>query len=287
MFVVYNKSMTSDDSHKSWVDRLSEALLREPQTRSQLITLLHDAKDRELIDPSALEMIESILRFSELHARDVMIPRGQMVVLEHDAPREQLLSTATQTAHSRFPVINESRDEIIGILLAKDLLPAYLAENTSEPKPLEELLRPATFVPESKRLDALLKDFRQKRNHMAIVIDEYGGVSGLVTIEDVLEEIVGDIVDETDAADDEPNINQIDKNTYLINALTPIDDFNSFFHVNLTNEDYDTIGGLVIQHFGYLPLPGEQIIIDDFDIHVVSADSRRLNQLRVIYTNQT
>ncbi|MDF1761637.1 MAG: transporter associated domain-containing protein [Coxiellaceae bacterium] len=278
--------MTTEDPQKSWVERLSEALLREPQTQAQLLSLLHDAKDRELIDPSALEMIESILRFSELHARDVMIPRGQMVVLEHDAPREQILSSVIQTAHSRFPVINESRDEIIGILLAKELLPTYL-DPSKEEKPLEALLRPATFVPESKRLDALLKDFRQKRNHMAIVIDEYGGVSGLVTIEDVLEEIVGDIVDETDATNDEPNINPVDKNTYLINALTPIEDFNAYFHVNLSDEDYDTIGGLVIQQFGYLPLTGEQIIIDNFDISVVSADSRRLTQLRVIYTIQS
>ncbi|MDF1655289.1 MAG: transporter associated domain-containing protein [Coxiellaceae bacterium] len=278
--------MTSEEPQKSWVDRLSEALLREPQTRTQLISLLHDAKDRELIDPSALDMIESILRFSELQARDVMIPRGQMVVLEHDAPREQILSTVIKTAHSRFPVINESRDEIIGILLAKELLPSHLDTNKEE-KPLDTMLRAATFVPESKRLDALLKDFRQKRNHMAIVIDEYGGVSGLVTIEDVLEEIVGDIVDETDAPNDEPNINQVNDNTYLINALTPIEDFNTYFSVNLSDEDYDTIGGLVIQQFGYLPLTGEQIIIDDFDISVVSADSRRLNQLRVIYTIQT
>ena len=278
--------MTHEDSQKSWIDKLSEALLREPQTRTQLISLLRDAKDKELIDPSAFDMIKSILRFSELHARDVMIPRGQVIVLEHDASPQQVMQAVIESAHSRFPVIDQSRDEIIGILLAKDLLPVYQQDAESK-QTIEKLMRPATFVPESKRLDVLLKDFRQKHNHMAIVIDEYGGVSGLVTIEDVLEQIVGDIVDETDAADDEPNINLVADNEYLVNSLTPIEDFNQFFKVDLTHEDCDTIGGLVIQHFGYLPIVGEQIIVDGFEFNVVSADSRRLNQLRVIYSTES
>lgn len=278
--------MTHEDPQKSWIDKLSEALLREPQTRTQLISVLRDAKDKELIDPSAFDMIESILRFSELHARDVMIPRGQMIVLEHDASPSQVMQAVIESAHSRFPVIDQSHDEIIGILLAKDLLPVYQQAPESE-QPIEKLMRPATFVPESKRLDVLLKDFRQKHNHMAIVIDEYGSVSGLVTIEDVLEQIVGDIVDETDATDDEPNINLVADNDYLVNALTPMDDFNQFFKVDLSHEDCDTIGGLVIQHFGYLPNVGEQIIADGFEFTVVSADSRRLNQLRVIYSTES
>ncbi len=278
--------MTQNTAQKSWIDKLGEALLREPQTQTQLISLLHDAKKNELLQPSALDMIESIMRFSELHARDVMIPRGQMVVLDHDATPEQILPAIIESAHSRFPIINQSRDEIIGILLAKDVLAIY-HQKPPEKKTTEDLLRPVTFVPESKRLDVLLKDFRQKRNHMAIVIDEYGGVSGLVTIEDVLEQIVGDIVDETDEPNDEPNITPIGKGEYLVSALAPIEDFNQYFNLQLSNEDYDTIGGFVIQQFGYLPMQGEQIIADGVEFNVVSADSRRLNQLRVVYSSES
>lgn len=278
--------MTQEDSQKSWIERLSEALLREPQTQGQLISVLRAAQQNELLDANALEMIESILRFSKLHARDVMIPRGQMVVLEHDATAHTVLPIIIESAHSRFPVINQSLDEIVGVLLAKDVLPLY-KQGTQNDTVIEELLRPVTFTPESRRLDALLKDFRQKRNHMAIVIDEYGGVAGLITIEDVLEQIVGDIVDETDEPDDEPNIKSIGKDEYLVNALTTVESFNQYFHAELSDDDSDTIGGFVTHQFGYLPNAGEDIIADGFEFHVASADSRRLNQLRVIYKSQS
>lgn len=267
------------DKHKTWYERLSHALLREPRDREQLITLLHDAKDRHLLDNDALQMIEGVLQVSEMKVRDVMIPRPQMVVVEHDSTPAQALPNITKSAHSRFPVIGESRDEVVGILLAKDLL----AKSTQE-KPnlvIKDLVRPATFVPESKRLDVLLKEFRLNRNHMAIVVDEYGGVAGLVTIEDVLEQIVGEIEDEYDITSEEPNIKEIASNEYIVKALTPIEDFNAYFGTDYDDESFDTIGGLLLQQFSHLPKKGESINLDEFKFTVIGATTRGIKILKL------
>jgi len=272
----------NDDSHahRSWLERLSHALLREPRDRAQLIELLHDAKERELLDQDALAMIEGVLRVSEMKVRDVMIPRAQMVVVDHDATPQSALPLIIDSAHSRFPVIGESRDEITGILLAKDLLQYTLKEEQST-KQIKDLVRPALFIPESKRLDILLKEFRLNRNHMAIVVDEYGGVSGLITIEDVLEQIVGSIEDETDITEQEPNIKKINENEYIINALTAVEDFNHYFGTRINNEDFDTVGGYVMQQFGHLPKRGESVKIGALEMTVILASNRRVQLMRL------
>ncbi|WP_423063936.1 HlyC/CorC family transporter [Candidiatus Paracoxiella cheracis] len=274
--------MNDDDPHphKSWLERLSHALLREPQDREQLKDLLRDAKERELLDQEALRMIEGVLKVSEMKVRDVMIPRAQMAVVEHDATPQQALPIIKDSAHSRFPVIRESRDDVIGILLAKDLL-QYTVEEKQANVQMKDLVRPAVFIPESKRLDVLLKEFRMNRNHMAIVVDEYGGVAGLITIEDVLEQIVGDIEDEYDITDEEPDIKQLNQNEFTIKALTPIDEFNEYFGTEINDEDFDTIGGYIMQQFGHMPTRGESIMIDSFKITVVLASKRRMQLLRL------
>lgn len=272
---------TNDDTepHPSWFERLSHALLREPQDRKQLIELLHDAKKRHLLDADALHMIEGVLNVSEMKVRDVMIPRPQMVVVEEDADPKTAIPAIVKSAHSRFPVVGESRDKIVGILLAKDLL-KHVTETTPTIK-IRDLIRPATFVPESKRLDALLKEFRLNRNHMAMVVDEYGGIAGLVTIEDVLEQIVGDIADEYDIAEQEPNIKQLSDLEYSVKALTPIEEFNEYFNTAYDDEDFDTVGGLVLHKFSHLPKPGEKIKFDDFKIKVIHAEARGIKLLKV------
>ncbi len=266
--------------HRSWLDRLSQALLREPRDRQQLIELLHDAQERELLDQDALAMIEGVLKVSEMKVRDAMILRAQMVVVEHDATPRQAIPIMIESAHSRFPVIVESRDKVIGILLAKDLL-RHLGEEKEEPIQVKDLVRPAVFIPESKRLNVLLKEFRLNRNHMAIVVDEYGGVAGLITIEDVLEQIVGNIEDEFDISEQEPNIKEINPNEYAIKATTPIDEFNEFFKTDIDNEDFDTIGGYVMQQFGHMPKRGESVLIHSFRISVLLANKRRVQLLRL------
>jgi len=272
----------SDDPHphQSWLERLTRALLREPRDREQLLKLLRDAKEHELLNQEALTMIEGVLRVSEMKVRDIMIPRAQMIIVEHDAAAQQALPIITDSAHSRFPVIGESRDDVIGILLAKDLLQPSVAEK-QEKVTIKDLVRPAVFIPESKRLDILLKEFRLNRNHMAIVVDEYGGVAGLVTIEDVLEQIVGDIEDEYDISDQEPDIKQINQNEYTIKALTPIEQFNEYFNTTISDADFDTIGGYVMQQFGHMPKRGESVMIGSFQITVVLASKRRLQLLRL------
>ena len=269
-----------DGPHKTWFERLSHVLLREPQDREQLITLLRDAKDRHLLDNDALRMIEGVLQVSEMKVRDVMIPRPQMVVVEGDATPAKALPIIIESAHSRFPVVGESRDEILGILLAKDLLQFKTKEKKLNIQ-IRELVRPATFIPESKRLDILLKEFRLNRNHMAIVVDEYGGIAGLVTIEDVLEEIVGEIEDEYDIIEEEPFIKQTNDNEYSVQALTPIGEFNEYFDTNYEHDDFDTIGGLVLQKFGHLPKQGESTTLDAFKITVVQASSRGIQLLKL------
>jgi len=270
----------NDETHPSWFERISHALLREPQDRKQLIELLHDAKDRQLLDADALNMIEGVLQVSESQVRDVMIPRPQMVVVEEDMDPETAIPLIVKSAHSRFPVVGENRDNIIGILLAKDLLKL----STNEPHvgtKIRDLVRPATFIPESKRLDVLLKEFRLNRNHMAIVVDEYGGVAGLVTIEDVLEEIVGEIADEYDVAEQDPFIKQMGDNEYSVKALTPIEEFNEYFNTDYEHEDFDTVGGLILQKFSHLPKAGEKIEFDDFKVRVVQAESRGIKLLHI------
>lgn len=274
----------NDDNNKSWVTRLSNALLREPQTQQQLIELLQDANENKLIDNNTLSIILAVLGYSELHARDVMIPRGQMVMVDADMTAGLALDIVAQSSHSRFPIIDHSRDLVIGVLLAKDLLP-ILASDSSDSVLIESLARPVQMVPESKRLDNLLKDFQKNRSHMALVVNEYGDISGLVTIEDVLEQIVGDIVDETDIETNQPNIQELtgSENEYQIQALTPIAEINARFDTNFADEDHDTFGGLVIKEFGYLPADSETIFINPFNIAIVSANNRRLKKLKVTY----
>jgi magnesium and cobalt transporter len=261
----------------SLLERIGAILMREPEDRDQLLELLQSSYERNLMDADALAMIEGVLQVSELHARDIMVPRSQMDVVDiHDSP-EKFLPQVIESGHSRFPVIGESRDDVVGILLAKDLLRYFAGQEYN----VREMLRPAVFIPESKRLNVLLKDFRRNRNHMAIVVDEYGGVAGLVTIEDVLEQIVGDIEDEYDFDETEANI-LLDRNgLYRVKAQTSIEDFNGTFGTAFSDEEYDTIGGLLLSRFGRLPKRGEEIVLDRLRFRVLRADSRRLHSLLV------
>ncbi len=268
-----------DPSPKSgWLDRLGAMLIRKPEDREQLITLLHSAFERNLLDSDALSMIEGVMQVSEMHARDIMVPRSQMDVVDISKKPEQFIPFVIEAAHSRFPVIEGSEDEIIGILLAKDLLRYYADPDEFN---IRDMLRPAVFIPESKRLNVLLKDFRSNRNHMAIVVNEYGGVAGLVTIEDVLEQIVGDIEDEYDFDEEEANIVMEADGRYRVKAITEIDNFNEVLGANYSSEDYDTIGGLVLNKFGRLPVRNEAVVIGQFKFTVQRADSRRLHVLKV------
>lgn len=266
-------------SQRSWLDKISQALLGEPQDRQQLKDVLREAQQRHLLDTDALTMIEGVLEVSELQVRDIMIPRAQMVVVDRDASLEQILPTVTELAHSRFPVIGDNKDEIVGILLAKDLL-SYFIEGRDAAFNVRDILRPAVFIPESKRLNVLLKEFRTSRNHMAIVVDEYSGVSGLVTIEDVLEQIVGEIIDEHDIEGGTYIMKHSDAN-YSIKALLPIDEFNEYFGTSFSDEEFDTIGGLVMHEFGHLPKRGEVRDIGRFRFKVLHADSRRIHLLQL------
>ena len=267
-------------SQKSWLDRLGQVFLGEPKDREELVEILHDAQDRNLFDLGALAMIEGVLQVSDLHVRDIMIPRSQMVVVEKDHSMQEMLPVIIESAHSRFPVIGDSRDEVVGVLLAKDLL-RYYVEQDQEKFNIEDILRPPIIIPESKRLNILLNEFRNSRNHMAIIVDEYGGVSGLVTIEDVLEQIVGDITDEHDI-EEMQYISYSEEDKYaLVKALTPIEDFNDYFETSFKDDEFDTIGGLVTNLFGRVPKRGERISKEQFTFEIVRADSRRLHLLKV------
>jgi len=261
----------------SLLERLSSLLLREPEDREQLIELLHSAFERRILDAEALSMIEGVLQVSETRVADVMIPRSQMDMLDVAESPEKFIPFVIETAHSRFPVYEDNRDNVIGILLAKDLLRFYAEEEFH----VREMLRPAVFVPESKRLNVLLKEFRANRNHIAIVVDEYGGVSGIVTIEDVIEQIVGDIEDEFDFDETEDNILADRNGRFRVKALTEIADFNAHFDTAFADDDHDTIGGLVLSRFGRLPKRGETVVIDGFTFHVIRADSRKIHTLLV------
>jgi len=263
----------------SWFDRVKRVIFKEPQDKTQLVEVLHSACRRELLTADTLTMIEGAFKVSEAHVRDIMIPRAQMVVLELNAPPEILIKVIVESGHSRFPVIGENRDDVQGIFLAKDLLDYCVRDNNYQFS-MRDVMRPAVFVPESKRLNVLLREFRTSRNHIAVVIDEYGGVSGLVTIEDVIEQIVGDIDDEHDI-DDRVFIKPTLRGSYLVRALTPIDKFNEYFHTDFSNEEFDTISGLLLQAFNHLPRRGESIELGRFHFEIARANGRRIQLLRV------
>lgn len=257
----------------------------KPEDKQSLIHLLRRLESDALIKPDALSMMEGVLQVSEIQARDIMIPRPKMVVVELEDSIETILDKVTSSSHSRFPVTGDSRDDIIGILLAKDLLNLYanaVKESTVEKINIRESLRPAVIIPESKRLNVLLKEFKSKRNHMALIVDEYGSISGLITIEDVLEQIVGEIEDETDVDDDEDNINQINHNEFNVKAITDIEDFNEYFSTRFKDDEVDTIGGLITQALGHLPEQGETLELENLKFTVLNADKRRIKQLRII-----
>lgn len=264
-------------SSRSWLEKLGRAFGGEPRTRDDLKELLRDVTATGLIEGDTLAMMEGALEVDELQVRDVMVPRSQMVVIPEQAELADILPLIIESGHSRFPVVGEDKDEIRGILLAKDLLQLVASDNAPG---LDELLRPAVIIPESKRLNVLLREFRVSKNHMAIVVDEYGGVSGLVTIEDVLEEIVGDIDDEHDA-DAIADVQRIEDGRYLVQALTPVDDFNDALGTDFSDDDFDTIGGVVVAEFGRLPEAGESVVIGDWAFKVTSADDRRLHAMEV------
>jgi hemolysin (HlyC) family protein len=267
----------NEPAKPSLLERLSSLLLREPEDREQLVELLHSAFERRLLDAEALSMIEGVLQVSETQVRDVMIPRSQMDMIDVAESPEKFIPFVIEKAHSRFPVFEDNRDNAIGILLAKDLLRFYAEEEFN----VREMLRPAVFVPEAKRLNVLLKEFRANRNHIAIVVDEYGGISGLVTIEDVIEQIVGDIEDEFDFDETEDNILVDRSGRYRVKAVTEIGDFNNHFGSKFSDEDHDTVGGLVVGRFGRLPKRGESTVIDGFTFQVLRADSRKIHSLLV------
>ena len=267
------------DNHKrSLLERLSTLLMREPEDSEELRQLLHSAFERNLLDADALSMIEGVMQVSEMEVRDIMVPRSQIDLIDiHDTP-DRFIPHVIATAHSRFPVIDRDRDDVIGILLAKDLLRYYAGEEEFN---VRDMLRPVVFVPESKHLNVLLREFRANRNHMAIVVDEYGGIAGLVTIEDVLEQIVGEIEDEYDLDETEDNVLQEGANRWRVKAQSEISAFNEALGTEFSDEEFDTVGGLVLQRFGRLPKRGESITLEGLRFTVLRADSRRLHLLSV------
>jgi magnesium and cobalt transporter len=273
--------MQKEQEHeKTWINKILHSLSREPKDQLQLVEILQQAKDNNLLNSDALKMIQGVLQVSDLQVKEVMVPRPKMVVVEADMTLEQALPIIIESGHSRFPVIAENRDEISGILLAKDLLnPLTTQKNTSHQ--VKNFIRKAIFIPENKKLDILLNEFRLQRYHIAMIVDEYGTVSGLVTIENLLEQIVGKIEDEFDAQDETESIKKIKHNEYLIDALTPIAKFNKYFLTNYETDLFDTIGGMVLHKFSHIPKQGEIVTIDKFTIQIVKTHSRRIQQLRV------
>ncbi|WP_139558626.1 HlyC/CorC family transporter [Methylotetracoccus oryzae] len=264
--------------HRSWLDRLSHFLAGEPEDRDDLLELLRDAEKRGLIETEALAMIEGVMQVSELRVRDIMIPRAQMVVVPQDAQLETILSLVAESAHSRYPVIAEDRTEVVGVLLVKDLLVHSLRDRQ---RPVRDIMRPAQFVPENKRLNVLLRECRTNRSHMAIVVDEYGAAAGLVTIEDVLEQIVGEIEDEHDFGDEEYIFRKSD-HEFTLKALTPIEEFNEYFGTDWSDDAHDTIGGLIVHRLGHVARRGEKVDIGPFSFTVLRADSRRVYMLKLV-----
>lgn len=270
----------TNGNQQGWMQRLHRFLSSEPQDRESLIKLLRESEDRNILDPDSLAMIEGALLVSELQVRDIMVPRVQMSIVRNDGSLKNILSSVIESGHSRFPVIGDDTDEVMGILLAKDLL-AYTSDTENDEFAIKDIMRSAVFVPESKRLNVLLREFRASKNHMAIVVDEYSNVAGLITIEDVIEEIVGNIEDEHDI-DEDDYIRRHGHNRYTVQAMTPIEEFNEYFETQLSDDEYDTIGGLVLNAFGHLPQRGETIDFGSFGIKVLRADRRRIHLLRVI-----
>ena len=269
----------SESGDRTWLEKVALLFSSEPRTQEDLEDVLMVATENEVIDEGARSIIEGAMQVSKMQTRDIMIPRSQMNVIKADQTLEEVLPQIISSAHSRYPVVGDNPDDILGILLAKDLLPQILNADRSS-FAICSLLRPTVVVPESKRLNILLTEFREKRNHMAIVIDEYGGVAGLVTIEDVLEEIVGDIEDETDTEED-MYIRKISEDDFFIKALTPIEDFNEHFNTDFSDEEFDTIGGLVIQAFGHMPSRNEVTTVNKFEFKVINADQRKIHSLRM------
>jgi magnesium and cobalt transporter len=263
-----------------WLRRITDTFSSEPRDLEDLSETLEQARERGIINPDAFQMLEGVLEVAELQVRDIMVPRSQMTTVNRDDPPEAILPAVIESGHSRFPVIGEDRDQIVGILLAKDLL-RYFAEGGKDDFDIKECLRPVVFIPESKRLNVLLKEFRVSHHHMAIVVDEYGGVSGLVTIEDVLEQIVGDIGDEYDT-DDDLDIRREGERQFTVKGTTRIADFNEYFDAEFPDEEFDTIGGLAINFLGRLPRRGESFVLSGLEFKVLRADRRRLDLLRVI-----
>lgn len=279
--------MTDDQSNldlnpKSWIDKITQVFSDEPTDTKSLLELLRNAEQDQVLDADALGIIEGALQVSSMQVRDIMIPRSQLAIVPAKLPPNKIIELVTKASHSRFPVMGENVDNVIGILLAKDLLPLILKEETRK-LDIKDVVRPATFVPESKRLNVLLKEFRETRQHMAIVIDEYGSVSGAVTIEDVLEQIVGEIEDEYDV-DDESYIKKFDEENYIVKALTPVDEFNEYFGTQFSDQEFTTLGGLVLQQIGHIPERGETINIGPFLVTVLNADSRQIKLLKVTST---
>jgi len=269
----------AESNQKSWLERLGQVFQDEPQNVGELVVLLREAQKRQLIGNDSLSMIEGVLQISELRVRDIMIPRSQMVVIPRDAPLDEIFPLVIDSAHSRFPVIDEDRTEVVGILLAKDLLP-YNQKDNSARFDVRDVLRAATFVPESKRLNVLLNEFRANRNHMAVVVDEYGDSAGLVTIEDVLEQIVGEIEDEHDIEEAE-SIYQRDEHEFTVKASTEISDFNDYFSSNFSDDKVDTIGGLMARELGHVAEQGEEIRMGRFCFEVMRSDTRRIHLLKL------
>ncbi|MGZ4969105.1 MAG: HlyC/CorC family transporter [Methylobacter sp.] len=263
---------------KSWVDKISHLLTGEPQDLEDLLEILREAREKRLLDTDALSMIEGVLQVSQMRVRDIMIPRIQMVVVPKDAELETIMPLVTEFGHSRYPVIDGDRSKVVGVLLAKDLLARILENKTLK---VHEIMRSSCVVPESKRLNVLLKELRTNGNHMAIVVDEYGQSAGLVTIEDVLEQIVGEIEDEHDDHEDEGYIFQRSSNEYMIKALTPMDEFDEYFSTNLATDEYDTIGGFIVSQLEHMPKKGESLVVDSMKFEVIRADSRRVHLLKL------
>ena len=269
----------TSNEQKSWFGKISQVFAQEPKTREELLDVIRAAHHNKLLDNEALAIVEGAIQVADLQVRDIMVPRSQVISISAEQAPREFLPSVISAAHSRYPVVGESLDDVIGVLLAKDLLPLILQDDQHSFN-IKDLLRPATFVPESKRLNVLLREFRANHSHMAIVIDEYGGVAGLVTIEDVLEQIVGDIEDEHDIEEDS-YIRPLPSGDFLVKALTPIDSFNDFFDRDFPDDEFDTVAGLVMNAFGHLPKRNEIIEIDGFRFRVLNADSRRVHMLRV------
>ncbi|NOH81362.1 CNNM family magnesium/cobalt transport protein CorC [Vibrio sp. RE86] len=272
------KEKSEGPSRKSFFGRLGQLFQGEPKDRQELVEVFRDSEENDLIDHDTRDMLEGVMEISEMRVRDIMLPRSQMVTVDRSDDLDTLVNLITDAQHSRYPVISEDKDHVEGILLAKDLL-KYLGSG-SEPFDIEQVIRPAVVVPESKRVDRLLKEFREERYHMSIVVDEFGGVSGLVTIEDILEEIVGEIEDEFDD-EEELDIRKLSKHTFAVKALTTIEEFNDTFNTSFSDEEVDTVGGMVMTAFGHLPSRGEVVEIEGYSFKVTSADNRRVLQLQV------